>query len=49
MSYDTKCAELARHFLSDTAQAGDETLVGELAQTIQEVVEVWFQMKGLTT
>lgn len=40
MSYDTKCEELAEHFLQD--EEHDQNDVAELAQVIQDAVENWF-------
>lgn len=37
--YDSKCDELARHFLEDPAN--NEVKVSELAQHIQDAIENW--------
>ena len=42
MSYDPKCEELAKHFLSDLAR---DQLVQELSQWIQDAVEDWLSQR----
>ena len=46
MSYDTKCDQLARDFLRDVKKDGDEEIVAELAQAIQDAIEGFFTEKG---
>lgn len=44
MSYDTKCHDLAKEFLSDFAyptEEGEEAAAKELAQVIQDAIEGW--------
>jgi hypothetical protein len=55
MSYDTKCFEIARAFLSDykanspMGQVPDaEHLAPELAQEIQDLIDGFITEKGLT-
>ena len=43
MSFDTKCAELARAFLADVQQETNELLVKELSQEIQDVIEAFLE------
>ena len=40
-SYDVKCGELAQHFLPE----GSPEDVQELAQIIQDIVEMWFAVE----
>jgi hypothetical protein len=47
MSYDAKCAELARVFLSDVKKDDDAAMVAELAQEIQDAIEGFFFAKEL--
>jgi len=42
MSYDPKCGELAEHFLADDPMGKNKEFVEELAQHIQDSIEVWF-------
>ncbi len=39
--YDTKCEELARHFLDDEPELRD--LAPVLAQEIQDSIEIWIE------
>jgi hypothetical protein len=47
MSYDTKCGELARHFLQDDHNQLDEAKVATLAQEIQDAVELFLSFDEL--
>jgi hypothetical protein len=43
MDYDEKCVELAQHFLAEHRNDEDyEVQVAQLADAIQETVEVWY-------
>lgn len=41
--YDSRCEELAEHFLIDHGSYGREQ-VRELAQTIQDAIEAWLSL-----
>jgi hypothetical protein len=41
-SFDSKCYDLAEHFLQDEPDLDNEDRRKELAQEIQEAVEAWF-------
>jgi len=43
-SYDEKCEELARYFLSDISHVTDED-VKRLSQTIQSAIEDWIDSR----
>jgi len=43
--FDPKCLDLARHFLSDLENT---QLVNELAQHIQDEVEIWLESEKRT-
>jgi hypothetical protein len=43
VSYDTKCHELAEHFLGDHPYLNDKGHVEELAETIQQAIEDWIK------
>lgn len=45
ISYDTKCFELAQHFLSDFPELGPEH-ADQLAQDIQMCVEDYLSVSG---
>lgn len=47
MSYDRRCDELARTFLSDVGKGNDESLIAELAQHIQDSIEEYLEAKEL--
>ena len=40
-SYDEKCDELARYFMSDGEDVPEEA-IADLAQSIQDAIENWF-------
>ena len=40
-TYDTKCYELAEHFLSDEPEINDESNRRDLAAFIQTAIEDW--------
>jgi hypothetical protein len=42
MTYDTKCYELAKHFLQDGPFKGHEPAAANLAEAIQQAIEDWF-------
>jgi hypothetical protein len=44
VSYDVKCEELARAFLTDELPF-EELEVAELAQTIQQAIEDWLEAR----
>ena len=48
MSYDYKCAELAKTFLRDVDKQDDANMVAELAQVIQDAIEEFFANQELT-
>lgn len=41
LSFDSKCYDLAEHFLEDEPTLNNEDARNELAQEIQETVESW--------
>jgi hypothetical protein len=41
LSFDSKCYDLAEHFLQDEADLDSEDKRKELAQEIQEAIEAW--------
>ena len=41
LSFDSKCYDLAEHFLEDEPTLDNEDARNELAQEIQEAVESW--------
>jgi hypothetical protein len=41
LSFDSKCYDLAEHFLEDEPTLNNEDARNELAQEIQETVETW--------
>lgn len=46
VSYDSKCYELAEHFLSDTPELATERAKKELAQHIQDEIEGWLRYEA---
>ena len=45
MGYDTRCLDLAKHFMQDEPGLDNPTDTAELAQAIQDAVEVFFARK----
>lgn len=43
MAYDTKCHDLACHFLEDEPKLNSEHKRSALAQTIQTAIEEWIE------
>jgi hypothetical protein len=41
LSFDSKCYDLAEHFLEDEPTLDNEDARNQLAQEIQETVEAW--------
>ena len=45
MTFDTKCFDLAAHFLSDEPELNTPSNTHDLAAEIQATVESWFEDK----
>lgn len=47
MAYDSKCFELAEHFLSDCTNPMARLRTRELAQHIQDEIEIWLEAEEI--
>lgn len=47
MSFDSKCFDLAEHFLADEWDEVPTAMKNDLAQAIQSAVEDWFTLRQI--